>query len=149
MPRPMRSTQRFLGHAIELRSEFFHGCIFAGNFTSLSTVQSYLCGDGATENSLINIAKRPRHEASQPSGPGRGMSVADNDAGAKDGEAGKTDVAHGVFLHAHYADIAKPAAGCASCCGKQAKLGDSGLMAAARKGADDAEFESLQFCFAP
>jgi hypothetical protein len=29
------------------------------------------------------------------------MSVADNDAGAKDGEAGKTDVAHGVFLHTH------------------------------------------------
>jgi hypothetical protein len=27
---------------MELRSEFFHGCIFAGNFTSLSTVQSYL-----------------------------------------------------------------------------------------------------------
>ena len=39
------------------------------------------------------------------------MSVADNDAGAKDGEAGKTDVAHGVFLHAHYTDIAKLAAG--------------------------------------
>jgi hypothetical protein len=43
--RPMRSTQKFLRHAIELRSEFFHCCIFAGNFTSLSTVQSYLCGD--------------------------------------------------------------------------------------------------------
>jgi hypothetical protein len=42
---PMRSTQQFLRHAIELRSEFFHCCIFAGNFTSLSTVQSYLCGD--------------------------------------------------------------------------------------------------------
>ena len=43
--RAMRSTQKFLRHAIELRSEFFHCCIFAGNFTSLSTVQSYLCGD--------------------------------------------------------------------------------------------------------
>jgi hypothetical protein len=43
--RPMRSAQKFLRHAIELRSEFFHCCIFAGNFTSLSTVQSYLCGD--------------------------------------------------------------------------------------------------------
>ena len=43
--RPMRSTHKFLRHAIELRSEFFHGCIFAGNFTSLSTVQSDLCGD--------------------------------------------------------------------------------------------------------
>jgi hypothetical protein len=32
------------------------------------------------------------------------MSVADNDAGAKDGEASKTDAAHGVFLHAHDAD---------------------------------------------
>jgi hypothetical protein len=42
---PMRSTQEFLRHAIELRSEFFHCCIFAANFTSLSTVQSYLCGD--------------------------------------------------------------------------------------------------------
>jgi hypothetical protein len=41
----MRSTQKFLRHAIELRSEFFHCCIFEGNFTSLSTVQSYLCGD--------------------------------------------------------------------------------------------------------
>ncbi len=38
-------TQEFLSHAIELRCEFFHCCIFAGNFTSLSTVQSYLCGD--------------------------------------------------------------------------------------------------------
>src|SRR5580704_4064755 len=149
MPRPMRSTQRFLGHAIELRSEFFHGCIFAGNFTSLSTVQSYLCGDGATENSLINIAKRPRHEASQPTDPGRGMSVADNDAGAKYGEAGKTGVAHGVFLHAHYPRIAKPAASCASCRRKQAKLGDSGVMAATRKGTDDADLKSSQFLFAP
>jgi hypothetical protein len=43
--RPMRSTQKFLRHAIGLRSEFFHCCIFAGNFTSLSTVQSNLCGD--------------------------------------------------------------------------------------------------------
>jgi hypothetical protein len=34
-----------LRRAIELRSEFFHCCIFAGNFTGLSTVQSYLCGD--------------------------------------------------------------------------------------------------------
>jgi hypothetical protein len=41
----MRSTQKFLRHAIELRSAFFHCCIFAGNFTSLSTVQSYLRGD--------------------------------------------------------------------------------------------------------
>jgi hypothetical protein len=78
----------FLRHAIELRSEFFHCCIFAGNFTSLSTVQSYLCGDRSTENSLINIANRPRHEASQPTDPGRGMNVAYNDAGAKNGEAG-------------------------------------------------------------
>jgi hypothetical protein len=43
--RPMCSTQKFLRHAIELRSEFFHCRIFAGNFASLSTVQSYLCGD--------------------------------------------------------------------------------------------------------
>src|SRR5258708_30551464 len=98
-----------LRRAIELRNKFFHCCIFAGNFTSLSTVQSYLCGDRATENSLINIAKRPRHEASQPTGPGRGMSVADNDAGAKYGEAGKTDITHGVFPHAHYSHISKPA----------------------------------------
>src|ERR1700689_3733032 len=102
-----------------------------------------------TENSLVNIAKRPSHQAPQPSGPAWGMSVADNDAGAKDGEAGKTDVAHGVFLHAHDAGIAKPAAGCASCRRKQTKLGDSGVMAATRKGTDDAEFESLQFFFAP
>jgi hypothetical protein len=26
-------------------ASFFHCCIFADNFTSLSTVQSYLCGD--------------------------------------------------------------------------------------------------------
>lgn len=31
--------------AIELRNEFFHCRIFAGNITSLQTVQSYLCGD--------------------------------------------------------------------------------------------------------
>ena len=30
---------------LELRGESFHCCIFAGNFTSLSAVQSYLCGD--------------------------------------------------------------------------------------------------------
>jgi hypothetical protein len=41
----MRSTQNFLRHAIELRSEFSHCCIFAGDFASLSTVESYLCGD--------------------------------------------------------------------------------------------------------
>ncbi len=77
------------------------------------------------------------------------MSVADNDAGAKYGEAGKTDVTHGVFLHAHYSRITKPAASCASCRGKQAKLGDSGVVAATRKGTDDADLKSLQFFFAP
>jgi hypothetical protein len=34
------------------------------------------------------------------------MSVADNYAGTKDGEALKIDVAHSVFLHAHYASVA-------------------------------------------
>jgi len=29
----------------ELRSELFHCCIFAGNLTRLSAVQSYLCSD--------------------------------------------------------------------------------------------------------
>jgi hypothetical protein len=77
------------------------------------------------------------------------MSVAYNDAGAKDGEAGKADVAHSVFLHAHYAGISNPAAGCASCRRKQAKLGDSGVVAATRKGTDDAQFKSFQFFFAP
>jgi hypothetical protein len=38
-------TQEFLRDAIELRDEFFHCCVFAGNFTSFSTVQSYLCSD--------------------------------------------------------------------------------------------------------
>jgi len=32
-------------HAIELRSEFFHRRIFKADFTDLSTVQSYLCGN--------------------------------------------------------------------------------------------------------
>src|ERR1035438_6141615 len=141
--------KKVLRHATDLCSEFFHCCIFAGNFASLSTVQSYLCGDGAAENSLIDIAKRSRHEASQPTGPGRGMSVADNDAGAKDGEAGKTDIAHGVFLHAHDSRITYPTARCASCRGKQAELGDSGAMAATRKGADDADLKPFQFFFAP
>jgi hypothetical protein len=35
------------------------------------------------QNSLINTAKRSRSESSQPTDSGRGMSVADNDAGAK------------------------------------------------------------------
>jgi len=77
------------------------------------------------------------------------MSVADNDAGAKNCEAGKTDAAHGVFLHAHYAGIAKPVAGSASCRRKEAELGDSGAMAAPGKGTDDAEFKSAQFFFTP
>ena len=77
------------------------------------------------------------------------MSVADNDAGAKYGEAGKTDITHCVFLHAHDPRITNPAASCASCRGKQAKLGDSGVMAATRKGPDDADLKSLQFFFAP
>jgi hypothetical protein len=42
------------------------------------------------------------------------MSVADNDAGAKYGEAGKTDITHGVFFHARHSNIAKPAASVAS-----------------------------------
>ena len=48
------------------------------------------------------------------------MSVTYNDAGTKDGKAGKIDVAHGVFLHVHYPRIAKPAASCASYRSKQA-----------------------------
>src|SRR5258708_35684056 len=91
-------SQWLFGGCFALCSEFFHCCIFAGNLTDLSTVERDLCGDGATENSLIDIAKRPRHEASQPIGPGRRMSVADNDAGTKDGEALKTDAAHSVFF---------------------------------------------------
>jgi hypothetical protein len=77
------------------------------------------------------------------------MSVADNDAGTKNCQAGKTDAAHSIFLHAHYPDIAKPAAGCTSYRRKQAELGDSGVMATACKGTDNTEFESLQFFFAP
>ncbi len=77
------------------------------------------------------------------------MSVADNDARAKYGEAGETDIAHGVFLHAHYSRIAKPAPSCASRSREQAKLGDFGVMTATRKGADDADLKSLQFSFAP
>jgi hypothetical protein len=134
---------------LELCSEFFHCRVFPGNFTRLAIVQGYLRGDRATENSLIDIAKRARHESSQPTDPGRGMSVANDDAGAKNGEAGKTDVAYGVFLHPHDAGVAKPAAGRASCGRKQAKLGDPGIVAAARKGTDNAEFKPLQFFFAP
>ena len=77
------------------------------------------------------------------------MSVAKNDAGAKYGEAAKTDITYGVFLHAHDSGIAKPAASCASCRRKQAKLGNSGIMAATRKGTDDAQLKSFQFFFAP
>ena len=77
------------------------------------------------------------------------MSVAYDDAGAKDGEASKTDVAHRVLLHAHYADISKPAASSAPDRGKQAELGDSGVVAATRKGPDDADLKPLQFFFAP
>lgn len=54
----VRPNTEFPKSRIQLRSEFFDCCIFASNFISLLTVQSYLCGDGATENSLINIAKR-------------------------------------------------------------------------------------------
>jgi hypothetical protein len=103
----------------------------------------------STENSLIDVAERPRHEVSQQTDPGWGMSVANNDAGAKDGEAGKTDFADGVFLHTHYADISKLAAGCASYRRKQAKLRDSGVVAAPRKCTDDAKFKSFQFFFGP
>ena len=30
---------------LALRGEFLHGCIFAGDFTRLLAVESYLCGD--------------------------------------------------------------------------------------------------------
>ncbi len=36
---------KFLSHALELSSEFFHCGIFADNFAGLSTVQSNLRGD--------------------------------------------------------------------------------------------------------
>src|SRR6185312_14569769 len=88
----------------------FHCCIFVDDLADFPMVQSHLCGDRATEYPLIDSAERPRHDGSQPTDPGRGMGVADDDAGAKDGETGKADVAHGVFLHAHDAGIAKSAA---------------------------------------
>jgi hypothetical protein len=44
--------------------------------------------------------------------PSRGMSVADDDAGSKYGEAGKTDITHGVFLHTHYSRILHNVAKC-------------------------------------
>ena len=136
-------------HTIQPHSEFFHRCIFANNFTSLSAVQSYLCSDGTTENSLIDIAKRTRHEPSQPTDPSRSVSIADYDAGAKYSEAGKSNITNGVFFHAHDSHIAKPASSRASYRRKQAKLGNSGIMAAARKGTDNADLKSLQLFFAP
>src|SRR5262245_49796922 len=63
--------------------------------------------------------------------------------------AGKTGAAHRFFLQAHYAGVAKPAAGCASCRRKQAELSDSGVVAAKCKRPDDAEFKAQQFFFAP
>src|SRR5580700_10902014 len=77
------------------------------------------------------------------------MSVADNDARTKDGEASKTDGAYGVFLHAHYPRIANPAPDRASRSRKQAKLGDPGVVAATRKGADNADLKPFQFFLAP
>lgn len=128
---------------LKLRSEFLHCCVSPCNFTRLSIVQCYFCGDGAAENLLIDIAKGSRHEFSQPAGPGRRMNVPHDDAGAKDGEPSKSNAAHGVLLHAHEAGIAKPAACCASCRGQQTELGDSRLATPARKGAHHAEFQSL------
>ena len=97
-------------------------------------MQGYLGSDRTADVALIDIAEPARHKPPQQLYPRRCMRVADNDAGAKDGEAGEADVAHGVFLHAHDADIAKPAAGGASYRRQEAKVGDSGLMAATRKG---------------
>lgn len=39
------ASLRQLRDAFELRSEFFHRCIFEDNFTSVLTVQSHLRGD--------------------------------------------------------------------------------------------------------
>jgi len=77
------------------------------------------------------------------------MRVANNDAGAKDGETGKTDFADGIFLHTHYPGISKHATGCASCRRKQAELCDSGLLTTTRKCTDDAKFKLLQLLFGP
>jgi hypothetical protein len=38
-------TQDFKVVLLELRGEFLHGCIFAGDFTRLLAMESYLCGD--------------------------------------------------------------------------------------------------------
>ena len=77
------------------------------------------------------------------------MRVADNNSGTKNSEARKTDAAHGVFFHAHHPGVANPAAGGAAHRGKQAKLRDPGVVAAPRKRAYHADFQPLQFFFAP
>src|SRR5580698_238799 len=112
-------------------------------------MQSYFCGDRAAEDLLFDIAERPRHEASKPSDPRRSMGVADDDARAKDCQPAKSDRAQSVFLHAHDAHVAKPAMGCASHRRQQAKLCDTGVTAAACKGADDTDLEPFQLFFTP
>jgi hypothetical protein len=145
----MRPDQKFCSQAIGTAQLVFSWLRFRGLLR-----QSF----GCATLSLRRLSDREfadqycrtaTHEASQPTDPGRGVSVADNDDGAKDGQAGETDIAHSVFFHAHDSRITNPAARCAPCRRKQAKLGDSGVMAATRKGTDDAEFKLLQFFFAP
>ena len=85
----------------------------------------------------MDSAVRAGDEAAEPADDGRGVRVADDDAGAKDGEAREGDAAHGVFFHAHDARVANEAAGGASDGGEQAELRDSGGVAAAGEGADE------------
>ena len=93
------------------RCEVFHRGIIVDNFPGVVAVQSDLGGNRAPENALINIAERARQEAAQPADPGRGMGVADDDAGAKDGEAGEAD-----GCVAEYPMAARPLAGARRMC---------------------------------
>jgi hypothetical protein len=104
---------------------------------------------GPTDIVLINRPKRSWNGTPQQSKKPWGVRITRNDAGAKNCQSFKSEAPHRIFLLAHDAGITNPALSATPGCRKKSESFDSRSQAAARKRADQANFQLLYVLFAP
>jgi hypothetical protein len=104
---------------------------------------------GAPDIVLLNRAKRPRNQTPQPGYIARCVSVAGDNARTKNRQTLEAYRLNRLFLQPHHPRIANPAFRGASRCREQRKPCDAPGLATAGKTTNHADFEGLQFLFAP
>src|SRR6202140_2892460 len=104
---------------------------------------------GPTDIVLVNRPKRSWNQTPQQSQKPGGVRITRNDAGAKNCQTFKSKAPHRIFFFAHDAGITNPALGATPGFRKEFEWLHSRRQAAARKRADQANFQLFNVLIAP